>query len=135
MKWLKNSIQLVGSVHQEIAAMPADARRKGWARVAVVLVIAACIAALTGCGKTEKPEAPKVAASEFSAEIAELSKDRARFKDEVVKCSKATEAKLNKGDYSGDARCSALVVAFYRTSEHKGYKGGWPPADQNGGQK
>jgi outer membrane murein-binding lipoprotein Lpp len=135
MTWLKNSIQLVGWVHQEIAAMPAEARRKGWARVAGVLVIAACIAALTGCGKTEKPEAPKAVAGEFSAEIAELSKDRARFKEEVVKCSKATEAKMNKGDYSGDARCSALVEAFYRSSEHKGYKGGWPPGGQSGGQK
>jgi len=69
MTWLKNYIQLVGRVHQEIAAMPAEARRKGWARVAVVLVIAACIAALAGCGKTEN-EAPKEALRKVPADRA-----------------------------------------------------------------
>ena len=133
MKWLTNSIQLVGSVHQEISAMPAEARRKGWVRVAVVLVIAACVAALTGCGKEEKPA--QSSASDYSAEIAELSKDRAKFKDEVVKCDQSINARMKAGDYSRDARCAALTAAFYSSSEHKGYKGGWPPGDGKGGQK
>ncbi|MEJ7139535.1 hypothetical protein [Amphibiibacter pelophylacis] len=133
MKWLKNSVQLVGSVHQEIVAMPAYARRKGWARVAVVLVIAACIAALTGCGKTDEPA--QTSASDYSAEIAKLSKDRAKFKAEVVKCDQVINARMKAGDYSHDARCGALTAAFYSSSEHKGYKGGWPPGDGKGGQK
>ena len=133
MKWLTNSIQLVGSVHQEISAMPAEARRKGWVRVAVVQVIAACVAALTGCGKEEKPA--QSSASDYSAEIAELSKDRAKFKDEVVKCDQSINARMKAGDYSRDARCAALTAAFYSSSEHKGYKGGWPPGDGKGGQK
>lgn len=56
MKWLKNSVQLVGAVHQEISAMPAEARRKGWARVGLVLVVAVCFTALAGCSdnRTEK---------------------------------------------------------------------------------
>ena len=77
MKWLTNSIQLVGSVHQEISAMPAEARRKGWLRVVIVVVIAAFVAALTGCDKGEKPA--QASASDYSAEVAELSKDRAKF--------------------------------------------------------
>jgi uncharacterized protein YlxW (UPF0749 family) len=133
MKWLTNSIRLVGSVHQEISAMPAEARRKGWARVCVVLVIAACAAVLTGCGKEEKPA--QATASDYSAEIAELSKDRSKFKDEVVKCDQSINARMKAGDYSRDARCAALTVAFYSSSENKGYKGGWPPGDGKGGQK
>jgi hypothetical protein len=133
MKWLTNSIQLVGSVHQEISAMPAEARRKGWVRVAVVLVIAACVAALTGCGKSDKPA--QASASDYSAEVAELSKDRAKFKDVVSECDQAINARMKAGDYSRDARCAALTAAFYSSSEHKGYKGGWPPGDGKGGQK
>jgi hypothetical protein len=72
MKWLKNSIQLVGSVHQEIAAMPADARRKGWARVAVVLVIAACIAALTGCSDNQAEKAAQEQAQKEAARKAAM---------------------------------------------------------------
>lgn len=133
MKQIKNPDQLVGALQQEISAMPAEARRKGWLRVVIVVVIAAFVAALTGCDKSEKPA--QASASDYSAEIAELTKDRAKFKDAVVKCDQSINARMKAGDYSRDARCAALTAAFYSSSEHKGYKGGWPPGDGKGGQK
>ena len=133
MKQIKNPNQLVGALQQEISAMPAEARRKGWLRVVIVVIIAACVAALTGCGKGEKPA--HASASDYSAEIAELSKDRAKFKDAVASCDQAIQARMKAGDYSRDTRCAALTAAFYSSSEHKGYKGGWPPGDGKGGQK
>lgn len=113
--------------------MPAEVRRKGWARIAVILIIVVCVAALTGCSKGEKPT--KASATDYSVEIAELSKDHAKFKDEIVKCDQASNVRIRIGDYSGNDRCSALVLAFHSSREHKGYKGGWPPGDAKGGQK
>lgn len=72
MKWLTNSIQLVGSVHQEISAMPAEARRKGWARVGVVLIVAACFAALAGCSDNQAEKAAQEQAQKEAARKAAL---------------------------------------------------------------
>ena len=78
---------------------------------------------MRGYGKSDKPA--QASASDYSAEVAELSKDRAKFKDVVSECDQAINARMKAGDYSRDARCAALAAAFYSSSEHKGYKGGW----------
>jgi hypothetical protein len=50
----------------------ADARRKGWTRVAVVLVIAACIAALTGCSDNQAEKAAQEQAQKEAARKAAM---------------------------------------------------------------